>query len=320
MSKGFGSIHAAAGMKNYLERKVKSEIERTKPGPRNAQVVSIDRTRKKCEVRYPGESDTVWVPYGSVEPAEPGLKVKIDGPVGERRIVEVYGKTRATSRIERLESAQTVSPIWAMSMSHWAESFPLMLINTDSVWPDVLNPIRVHCSPIVIPSDMHLVRIECKVRVVPTQDQSDSKITMAIHKVDLSEREVITDSDGSQKEGDYAFNLKYLESSPEMSTIVGDAESWRIAHKLARPIDAKAGDVYVISIFCSNVGSITDAKYPTFERLRHPTLPLAYGRHQFMLGNYSAAYLRSDVPRSAITTSLKETLWVAAFETNLYDG
>lgn len=313
MNKGFGSIHAAAGMKNYLERKVRSEIERTKPGPRNASVVSIDRERKKCEVRYPGEEGTVWVPYGSIEPVESNnIKVKIDGPIGERRIVEVYGKTRTTSRIEHLEAERFVPTLWSMSLGKWAESFPLMMINTESTWPDAHDNSGASCSPLVIPRDMHISRIEAKIRVEAIEGYFTSEIRIALHKIDLDDREIIYHSEGPPEVGDHTFNLKYIDASPRLSGVVS-GNHWRISHRLSEPVAARAGDVYVISVASYNTSS-EPRFHPTFERLRHPTVPLAYGRHQFMRGSYPKNFMDRDVARSEFTNSLlNETLWVAAF-------
>lgn len=110
MKRGFGSIHAASDMKNYLDRKIKREVERVKPTVRTASVVSIDRSARKCEVRYPGEEGTVRVPYGTAEPADVGERVKIDGPVGDRRIVDVIGRTRTDTRLDIAESRLEAAP------------------------------------------------------------------------------------------------------------------------------------------------------------------------------------------------------------------
>lgn len=317
MKKGFNSIHAAAGMKNYLERKVKSEIERTKPGPRDASVISIDRANKRCEVQYPGEEGTVRVPYGSVEPASDGARVRIDGPVGSRRIVEVYGKTETQARVEQIEARETSSPLWGMSTGDWAESFPLMMINVESTWPTTTGQWEGHCSPLVIPRAMHIARIEAKVREQATEKLYSSQVGLALYYVDREKREEIERDDGTIELGDITFDMEFIEASPPMSGTVED-QDWRISHKLRTPVAAEAGDIFVVGVHAWNDDHRVPEQYPTFERLKHPTVPLAYGQHQFMRGAYPDLLFGRDVPRSALhTTYLNETLWVAAFPENL---
>lgn len=310
MSKGFGSIHAAAGMKNYLERKVKSEIERTKPGPRNATVVSIDRTRKKCEVRYPGESGTVWVPYGSVEPSGPHVKVKIDGPVGERRIVEVYGKTRGDTRLDRLESQSYSSPLWSRSIQDYAETFPLMWINPATYTPPPHNTSMAHCSPLVIPKDMHISRIEVKMRRRATNNLHISIVRLALHQVDLNDRDI--SSDGAR--GNISFNLKHISSSGDITENVRgeDNSTWRVGYTLPEPHRAYRGEVYTIS-YASYSNSSASARHPVFELQEHPTIPQTLGVNQFTRGWYPNGLMGGDVPRGSINTNLTRTIWAAAF-------
>lgn len=313
MSKGFSSIHAAAGMKNYLERKVKSEIERNKPGPRNAQVVSIDRDRKKCEVQYPGEEGTVWVPYGSVEPSGTGLKVKIDGPVGDRRIVEVYGKTRSTSRIEHLEAQQTVAPIWGGSTHDWAETFPLMLIYVPSYSPTPHNNSFAHCSPLVIPKDMHIHRAEVKFHREPTAEESGytTIIRLALHRVDLSDREVETQGQHEGREGDPKFNLIHVASSEYMGTTV-NRDTYRIGFTLDDPYPARAGEIFTVS-YATYGGNAGSSYHPVIETYHHPTLVQRFGRNQFARGWYNTNLIDGDVPRSEINTNMVRTIWGAVF-------
>lgn len=322
MSKGFGSIHAAAGMKNYLERKVKSEIERTKPGPRNAQVVSIDRTRKKCEVRYPGESGTVWVPYGSVEPAGPHVKVKIDGPVGERRIVEVYGKTRTVSRIERLESAQTASPIWAMSMSHWAETFPLMWSNPLITNLTQHNTSEALVSPVIITRDMYISTVEVKLRRFAIEHAPFNIVSIGLHKVDPNERDAPASEGGPP--GDISFNLRFVYASS--GRLVDDgATSMRYGMNLRDPVEAKAGEVYTVSVYTACQPPRTPPRmepqyHPVLEYLDHAHIVKTLGKNQFAMGRFPSTLQHQDVPRSQITPSLTQTLWAALYELPAGEG
>lgn len=70
-----------------------STIERIRPSPRYGQVVTIDRTNRKCTVLFPGESTAVTIPMGSIQPSRPGQTVRVVGELGDRYLDDVMGES-----------------------------------------------------------------------------------------------------------------------------------------------------------------------------------------------------------------------------------
>jgi hypothetical protein len=68
-----------------------SVIEKMRPSARYAEIVTIDRPNRKCTVKYPGETNAVSIPMGSIQPARPGQIVRIAGVLGDRYIDDVMG-------------------------------------------------------------------------------------------------------------------------------------------------------------------------------------------------------------------------------------
>lgn len=298
---GFSSIHSAAGMKRYLDQKIQSEVERNKPQVRTATVVSIDRKLKKCEVRYPGEEGTVRVPYGNAEPAAVGSRVKIDGPVGDRRIVDVVGRTRTQARIETLESRRWAAPMWAQSTYDYAETYPIRMIPGDTT-PPRHNSTQAHCSLIIMPSDMQISRIESKIRTKPSQNLHLSRVAIALHRVNLT----TLDADDNP-----AFGLQHIAHEYDINGDV-PTDTWRFGHTLSEPHQAYAGEVYAISIASYN-NSTANARHPIFETVSHPTVPQTLGNNQFTWGWYDKSLMSTDVLPEQISKSLTSTVWAAAF-------
>jgi hypothetical protein len=69
-------------------------VERLRPAPRYATVVTIDRVGRTCTVRFPGETATtpVTVPMGSIQPSKAGQVVRVAGTLGDRYIDDVMGE------------------------------------------------------------------------------------------------------------------------------------------------------------------------------------------------------------------------------------
>lgn len=289
---GFGSIHSAAGMKRYLDQKIQSEVERNKPQVRTATVVSIDRKLKKCEVRYPGEEGTVRVPYGNAEPAAVGSRVKIDGPVGSRRIVDVVGRTRTQSRIETLEHQQELAPVW----SRYLETFPLQWMNSWLWKPAGHIETLAHGSPILMTRDMFISTIEIKARSAPTSASSSNYVRLALHRVE------------SDEAGEGNWDFKFIARSERLSSNV-DRKTWRYSFTLPNPHPAKRGEIYMIS-FATWGGDL-----PVIEYHHHPTIVKTLGSGQAAQFRFAKNLQGGDIPSSRMDAKLMgETIWAACFE------
>lgn len=80
-------------MRDVIERLVRVEIERQRPPYSYATVESIDRTRRRATVIFPGETVGVTVAMGAVQPKAVGQIVRVDGRLGDRFIADVMGET-----------------------------------------------------------------------------------------------------------------------------------------------------------------------------------------------------------------------------------
>lgn len=87
MSDYASSLYTRDGLRAMIQ----AEIERQRPAPRYATVVSIDRVNKTCVVRFTGENDAAVVGMGALQPAIPGEIVRIEGVLGNRYIAGVAG-------------------------------------------------------------------------------------------------------------------------------------------------------------------------------------------------------------------------------------
>lgn len=84
---GLKDYNTAAKFKAVLDRHAKKQIDRLRPGEKYATVSSIGEYA--CEVVYPGEDQPVPVACGSIMPDSVGQTVRIGGPPGHRRVVDV---------------------------------------------------------------------------------------------------------------------------------------------------------------------------------------------------------------------------------------
>lgn len=87
----------AAKMRDVIRAIVVKEIERLRPSPAYATVVSIDRVLRLCEVRFPEDDSTtsLVVGMGSIQPSAVGQIVRVAGVVGDRYIDDVMGEPYA---------------------------------------------------------------------------------------------------------------------------------------------------------------------------------------------------------------------------------
>ncbi len=91
MSGGFGEYQTAAKMRDVIRSIVADELDRLRPADGYATVVTIDVPNRRCEVRFPEDGDTnsIWVGMGSIQPTAAGQVVRVTGPQGDRYIDDV---------------------------------------------------------------------------------------------------------------------------------------------------------------------------------------------------------------------------------------
>lgn len=91
MTVDLSSFKTAQDLDDYVTMRVESLLEKSRPKPRYATVVTINTETKTCNVRFLGESDIVGVPYTSIVPNEVGQTVRIEGVPGDRYITGIRG-------------------------------------------------------------------------------------------------------------------------------------------------------------------------------------------------------------------------------------
>jgi hypothetical protein len=90
---GLGDFATALEMKSLIEQLVRNEMEAQRPRYQYATVTSINRTTRKCGVQFPGETGSVTVNMGSIQPAAVGQTVRVGGLMGDRFVEDVMGET-----------------------------------------------------------------------------------------------------------------------------------------------------------------------------------------------------------------------------------
>lgn len=104
MSKGFSDPKIALGARDVFSKIVRSVLDVERPRYRYATVNSIDRVNRKCTVTFVGDSGSVRVSMGSVQPASIGQTVRVAGIGADRFIEDVMGTVYIESRVSALES------------------------------------------------------------------------------------------------------------------------------------------------------------------------------------------------------------------------
>lgn len=235
-------------MDNYVRNAVKEEINRASPPPKTARVVSIGD--KYCEVTYTGESTVVKVPYNNLAPSYEGQVVLIDGPAGDRRIVEVMGRTSIESRIESAEEFNFAPPLWYTSLMEDAEVYPVLMTNNSRM----MEQGNTFVSPAVVPRDMAIVRLETRLL-----NPKSATLKMSLYRC--------TDN----------FTLHHIESvsTPANSRVIGV--------NLSQPYYAVRGEMIGIGISATWGGD----NRPDVVAMLHPNI-LASRENQFSIARFSS--------------------------------
>jgi len=87
-----GDYATALAMRDVLQGLVAQEIEKQRPRIQYAEVMSFNRTTRKCTVRFTGDTQNVTVNMGSIQPKTTGQIVRIDGVAGDRFVSDVMGE------------------------------------------------------------------------------------------------------------------------------------------------------------------------------------------------------------------------------------
>lgn len=269
----FDSIHTAAQFNSYVRSKVEEEVNRLRPGPRTARVVEI--MEQHCTVQYSGEDTIVKVPYNNLKPTSSGQVVLIDGPMGDRRIVEVMGRTSFESRIEATEDFEFNPPLWFQSMTEYPESYPVMLSNHEMI----LGTTWVNATLMSAPRNNSIVRIEIRLR---------SAVPNATLKLSL-----------------YSANND-LTLFSHIETQETSANTPEPGITLSQPHYVAAGSVLLVA------ASRVSGNEVRADAVLHPRIPVSR-ENQFASANFTSAYQGNDVTADLFSNrSLYNTLYGVA--------
>lgn len=265
-------------MDGYVRDAVKSELNRHSPAPRTANVVSIHD--RYCMVTYTGESTVVKIPYNNLAPSYEGQVVLIDGPAGDRRIVEVMGRTSIESRIDEVENFRFTPPLWYPAMMEYPETYPLLMTNNSRM----MEAGRTFVTPMIAPRTTDIVRLE--MRLVAARPNSTVKISL--YKVS----------------GD--FILTHVQS------VTLNAGDTRPALNLSTPLHVEPGDI--LAAGASATFSNSDNR-PDFSAVLHPPLNLPR-ENQFAIARFNSNLQESVInPDPAIVDTWDDMhMWAAAMD------
>lgn len=257
-------------MDNYVRNAVKEEVNRVSPPPKTARVVSIGD--KYCEVTYTGESTVVKVPYNNLAPSYEGQVVLIDGPAGDRRIVEVMGRTSIESRIEDVESFSFSPPIWLQSLTEYPETYPLIMSNNLID----LGTTYVNASPMVAPTTTSIARLEIR---------TEAAVGNATLKMSL-----------------YTINKSFTLLS-HVQTASVSANTLKPGFNLSQPLPVNRDDL-LVAVVSRSGGDLVRA-----HSVKHPALLESY-ENQFSMGNFNPSRQGGDVTGDLVTPSnMNFTMW-----------
>lgn len=88
---GFSDYEYALEVRDIVQKMISLEVDKIRPRYQMAVVVSIDRPNRKCTVQFPGDTGTVVVNMGSIQPAAAGQVVRIAGLSQDRYVDDVIG-------------------------------------------------------------------------------------------------------------------------------------------------------------------------------------------------------------------------------------
>ncbi|HEY6020690.1 MAG TPA: hypothetical protein VIY48_12590 [Candidatus Paceibacterota bacterium] len=88
---GFSDYEYALEVRDIVQKMISLEVDKIRPRYQMAVVVSIDRPNRKCEVQFPGDTGTVVVNMGSIQPSAAGQVVRIAGLSQDRYVDDVIG-------------------------------------------------------------------------------------------------------------------------------------------------------------------------------------------------------------------------------------
>jgi len=89
---GMPDLSFSMELRDILKRMIREFVDSERPRYRYAQVESIDRPNRKCAVVYNGETGSVLVNMGALQPSAVGQYVRIEGIGTDKFVADVIGE------------------------------------------------------------------------------------------------------------------------------------------------------------------------------------------------------------------------------------
>lgn len=86
MGNGFGDLDKATRVRDVIASISKQAIRNDRPSDVYATVQAIDRVGGTCDITFPGESTTITLPMGAIQPQTTGTYVRVVGVAQDRRV------------------------------------------------------------------------------------------------------------------------------------------------------------------------------------------------------------------------------------------
>lgn len=88
---GFGSVSVAASMRDTIVNIATGVINKLRPAPFYGTVISIQPDARTCEVQPVGDSSSMIVRCGAIQPPFTGITVKVEGIQGDKWVTQILG-------------------------------------------------------------------------------------------------------------------------------------------------------------------------------------------------------------------------------------
>lgn len=131
----FGDFPFTLQLRDIVNRLTREAVDVLRPRYRYGTVESIDRPNRKAEVIYNGDSASVIVNMGSIQPKEVGQQVRIEGIGTDKYIADIMGDNNLTppgggdplpSSSTYMHTQSSAAATW--TITHNLSKYPIVVI------------------------------------------------------------------------------------------------------------------------------------------------------------------------------------------------
>lgn len=145
MRTNFEDLGFSIKLRDIIQRIVRDQIEVERPKYRYATVQLIDRVNRKCDVILNGDTATVTVNMGSIQPSAVGQVVRVAGIGIDKFVDDVLGdayvvppSTTTTAVTEYVHTQSTPAASWVVN-HNLGKQFPFVeiIVGGSQVYADI---------------------------------------------------------------------------------------------------------------------------------------------------------------------------------------